>query len=189
MQLRSRSTIALLPALLCLACGADTSGTSNSGTSNGGAGNSGTSDSRPDVTIAPTLTLEPTFAPARGELRSLAASFLGAALEYDARTAGRLDFLADVEPLVTAAELHRLKHSARASLPWQVLRARGESTELAVNGITRTTSPAQTLHLQIWVTLTTHTDFATLQELASVTLTLAPTGSGWQVDQAHGAGL
>jgi hypothetical protein len=45
------------------------------------------------------------------------------------------------------------------------------------------------MRLHIWVTITTHTSFATLQELASVTLTLVLTSGGWKVDQAHGAGL
>jgi len=174
MDLLSRSTIAVLPALLCLACGSDTDDRN---------------DSRPEISIAPRVTLEPIFAPAGHELRAAAGAFLRTTFVYDARSEGRLDFLADAEPLVTRAELHRLQGSARASLPWQVLAARGERTQLAINGISKTTPPTQTVRLHVWVTVTTLTNFATLHELASVTLTLARTDNGWKVTEAHGAGL
>jgi hypothetical protein len=189
MQLRSRSTIALLPALLCLACGTGTTDTGTTDTGTTDTGTSGAGNRQPEVSIAPTPILGPIFTPAGHELRSVAASFLRATLEYDARTAGRLDFLAGLEPLATAGELARLKASGRASLPWRALRARNERTELVVHGISQTTSPAQTVRLFAWVTITTHTDLATLQTLESVTLVLASTGDGWKVDQAHGVGL
>jgi len=184
MELRSRSTIALLPTLLCLACGTGPSGTSISGTGNSGAGNR-----QPDVSIAPPVTPGPIFAPAGRELRAAAALFLRATLEYDARTAGRLDFLAGLQPLVTDGELDRLKLSERASLPWRSLRARNERTQLVIHGISQTTASAQTVRLHIWVTVTTQTDLATLQALEPVTLVLASSDGGWQVDHAQGAGL
>jgi hypothetical protein len=176
MQLRARSTIALLPMLLCLACGTGTSDTSTSGAGN----------RQPEVSIAPTPILGPIYTPAGRELRAVAASFLRATLEYDALTAGRLDFLADLEPLVTDAELARLEHSGRAGLPWRSLRARNERTELVIHGISQTTATAQGVRIFAWVTITTHTDLATLQTLESVTLVLASTGDGWQVERSPG---
>jgi hypothetical protein len=176
MQLRARSTIALLPMLLCLACGTGTSDTSTSGAGN----------RQPEVSIAPTPILGPIYTPAGRELRAVAASFLTATLEYDARTQGRLDFLAGLEPLATAGELARLKHSGRASLTWQALRARSERTQLVIHGISQTTATAQSVRLFAWVTITTHTDLATLQTLESVTLVLASTGDGWQVERSPG---
>jgi hypothetical protein len=164
----------MLPILLCLACGA----------SSGGA-----DDRRALVPVAPTPTLAAIFAPASRDIQAVAASFLKVTCEYDATTAGRLDFLQAVEHLTTPAELARLKASPRAQLPWRALRDRGERTTLAVNGITQTSSAAATQRVLAWVKITTRTRFATVHSLELVTLTLVPTSTGLKVDHAEGAGL
>src|SRR5688572_13735941 len=114
MELRKRSSLALLPTLLCLACGA---------------GTTARQESTPTVSIAPTPTLSTYFAPATRELDLVASAFIKTVCEYDASVAGRLDFLPHVEHLVTPAELTRLEDSPRARVPWAVLRARRERTE------------------------------------------------------------
>lgn len=174
MELRTRSSLALLPTLMCLACGADTTAEQ---------------ESTPTVSIAPTPTLSTYFAPATRELELVARKFIKTVGEYDASVAGRLDFLSSVEHLVTPAELTRLKDSPRAQIPWAVLRDRIERTEVVIDGISILSSPPPSVRLVARISITTHTSFGTVEALEQVTLTLVPTDAGWQVDHATGAGL
>jgi hypothetical protein len=173
MNLRSRLSMALIPALLCLACGTDDD----------------TETAAAAVWIAPRPTLELAFPTATPRTRAFAASFLKLTLEYDAAAAGRLDFLEHVQRIATPAEVARLRESTRAHLPWAALRARREHTKIHVDGVTRTASPTATVRVLVRLTVTTHTDFATIRSLEKATLTLVPSADGWTVDHALGAGL
>lgn len=174
MEPRSRSTLALLPPLMCLACGAHSTATPQPTS---------------DVSIAPTRILEAYFAPPARELQLLATTFIKATCEYNAATEDHLAFLDDVALLVTPAELERLEDSSRARLPSTVLRDRSERTEVTIDGISKTTAPPPSERLIARITVTTHTSFATVQALELVTLTLVPTEAGWKVSYATGAGL
>jgi len=175
MELRTRSSLALLPTLMCLACGTGT-----------------TAEQEPTPTpasIAPTPTLEAYFAPATRGFELVARAFITAACEYDAAVANQHDFLAAVEHLVTPAELTRLKDSPRARVPWAVLRSRHERTDVVIDGISTVTSSPMVVRVVARISVTTHTSLATVQALEQVTLALSPTSAGWKVDYASGAGL
>ena len=174
MELRKRSSWALLPTLMCLACGADTTAKP---------------ESTPTVSIAPTPTLSTYFTTAPRELELVARAFITAVCEYDAAVAEQLDFLAVVKHLVTPSELTRLKDSPRARVPWAVLRARSERTDVVIDGISTITSSPAFVRLVARIRITTHTSLATVQALEQVTLALSPTDAGWKVDYATGAGL
>jgi hypothetical protein len=173
MNLRSRLSMALIPALLCLACGTGDD----------------TETAAAVVWIAPRPTLVLAFPTASPETRALAASFLKLTLEYDAAAAGRLDFLDHLQRIATSAEVGRLRESTRAHLRWAALQARGEHTKVHVDGVTRTASATATVRVLVRLTVTTRTDFATIRTLEKATLTLVPSAGGWKVDHALGAGL
>ena len=175
MDLRSRAAFAVLPTVFCIACGSDT------GDAPAGPAEVPASDTAP--------TGELPFDAARPALRTHATTFLKSVLEYDARKAGRLDFLVDLDRLVTADELTRLAQSARAGLPWNVLSSRRERTKVSVQGASEATTAEPEVRVLVWVTVTTRTSFATVQQRELVTLSLVRHGSAWKVDDAEGAGL
>ncbi|GAB3785492.1 hypothetical protein [Nocardioides ungokensis] len=173
MDLRSRTAIAVLPALLCFAC-ADVSGDQNA---------------RAAAALPSTQATGPGFATPSPYVRHLTARFVRAACEYDAATDGARDFLASIDRLVTPHELSRLADSPRAHLPWRVLRARQERTDVAVDGISQGASAAPRVRVLVWITVTTNSSFAKVREHEHVTLSLIHDHSGWKVERARGAGL
>jgi hypothetical protein len=184
MDLRSRLALALTPALLCLACSAQSTTTQSTTTQS-----TPEEHAQPEATLSPTVTEEPVFAPPADDVRAVATRFLTAALEYDATVSGALDFLTALEPLATPTELARLEDSARAHLPWAALRARAERTTVGINGVSQLADAPGNHRVLVWFTLTTYTRFATVRSLEQATLTLVPTQTGWRVDHAAGAGL
>ena len=175
MDLRLRTAVAVLPTLLCLACGA-------------GVSREGRVDT-PVVSRLPSTTTRPGFAAPSSEVRSLATPFVRAVFQYDATADSRLAFLANVERLVTSDELTRLATSSRAHLPWAVLKSRQERTEVEVYGVSEQLSRSSGERVFVWVCITTRTSFAMVRELKLVSLTLVSDHSGSKVEQARGAGL
>ena len=139
------------------------------------------------LTVPPTDTAAaPPYRTATREVTELAASFVLMVVAYDTTQEGKLVFLQRVRELATPAELGRLAHSPRARLPWPVLRARAERTDLEVTGVTVQPGPADHLRVIVETTLTTHTTFATVTGFRGFTLTLVPADDTWLVDRAEG---
>lgn len=143
---------------------------------------------RPTAPASPTTPWEPrsTAFPTPGPAaRAVARQFTFAVLEYDARRESSHDFLTRVRPLATAPLQRKLRHSARARLPWPVMRVRGERVTLAVTGtsvIGPSPQPA-TRRLTVGVNgiTTTRTDVAVLRNPVALQLQLARTRNGWRV--------
>ena len=110
----------------------------------------------------------PVHATPRQSERILAEPFARAMCEYDTRVGGATSFLALTASLTSRAEQDRLLGSARAHLPWRILRARSERTSLALDGVSATGST-----VFVNGVLTTTTSFATVQSYVRLTLTVA----------------
>lgn len=109
---------------------------------------------------------------------------------YDTAHEGRRDFLSDLRDICTGSEWDALARSARARLPWRVLRARAESAHLLVTGLSRalpSRSPA--LRVVVQGVLTTRSNLAVVRSFEHFTLTLTRQRGVWLVSRAEGPGI
>jgi len=156
----------------------------------------------PVVPSIPGPTPTAPYADTPADLHELAVRFVGVALGYDASTEARDAFLDRIRPLTVPAELLRLRRSQRAHLDWEILRARGETVAVHVNGTSTTTSGATSTEptsasasasasqvVIVEAVRTTSTDLATVRDFVEVMLRLERDGDGWRVASAHGGGL
>ena len=110
--------------------------------------------------------------------------------DYDSTHEGRSDFLNNLRGLATLGELDALRSSARARIPWRVLRTRHEQARLAVTGISRAPrSGGSTERMIVQGILTTRSDLAVVRSFECFTLTLTRKDAGWRVASADGPGL
>jgi hypothetical protein len=126
---------------------------------------------------------------ATGRVDRVARRFTAQACGYDARREPRRGFLTDLAPIVTPDELERLRASARARLPWRVLRARGEVTRIRVDGVIVLPELQGRLGVVVRATQTTTTTFATVRDFLDVDLVLTHRQLGWRVAAAGGGCL
>lgn len=171
--------------------------------------------SAPDVSEPSVVTAIPEppsppapYADAPADVRDLCARFVRDALAYDSTAETRGAFLNRIRPVTAPAELLRLRHSERAHLPWEMLRARGESARIHITGVSTLTGEdatdpqtgpadaasaaggsASSLSVVVEAARTTSTDLAVVREFIEVTLILEESAQGWRVVQAHGGGL
>lgn len=132
----------------------------------------------------PTRSADP-YADPHIHARQVAETFVRNVLEYDATTEDRTAFMGRVAPITTHDELDRLRRSPRAHLDWRTLRARQERVELAVTGV----SVSSTGRIVVRAERTTRTTFATVRDFIAVDLELVGDGQGLRVAHAEGGGL
>ena len=110
--------------------------------------------------------------------------------DYDSVQERRRDFLNGLRDVSTAAEWEALTGSARARLPWAVLRARSERANLSITGMSRPVhSGSSVVRVFVRGVLTTRSDLAVLHSFEDFALTLTRQPGGWRVATAEGPGL
>jgi hypothetical protein len=146
---------------------------------------------RPSPTVATSAApaSEPPYAEPDDELRAVATRFVSIALDYDASTEARRDFLSRLKGLATGSELRRLQGSGRAQLRWWVLRQRAEQATVHVTGVSQSTAIDDRVHLEVEAVRVTHSTVAEVRDFVAVTLVVVPPPAGWRVDHAAGGGL
>lgn len=153
------------------------------------------------VTSPEVATHEPSVAPASDApsprfgstpraVAQPARRFVLGVAEYDSVHEGRRTFLNDLRDVAAASEWERLAGSARAHLPWRVLRARAERAHLRVTGLSRALpSGNSVVRVVVQGILTTRTDLAVVRSFQRFDLTLTRQQRGWRVATAEGPGL
>lgn len=132
----------------------------------------------------------PRFGSAPRAVAQPARRFVLGVAEYDSVQEGRRAFLNDFRDVATVSERKRLARSARAHLPWRVLRARAERANLQVTGLSRALpSGNSAVRVVVQGILTTRTDLAVVRSFQRFDLTLTRQQGEWRVATAEGPGL
>ena len=132
----------------------------------------------------------PIFASPAPTLSRTARRFVLGVTNYDSVHERRRDFLNGLHGVSTRNEWEALAGSARARLPWAVLRARSERAKLSITGLSRPVHSGGS-HVQVFVqgVLTTRSDLAVLRSFEDFSLILVRQPGGWRVATAEGPAL